>query len=156
MAERRAKDGLGLRPYIRKGPIKRASSILKYVPTWTEDANCVGKATEIFDYQDLESPLAEGLSRRERLEMNQANHTLAEEICIECPVFFQCKDAASEDDLFYTVRAGEKPGALVKEEARFGPQARVCKRGHDVPHGGRCVECRNHARRLRRKASKAE
>ncbi len=103
-------------------------------PTWQEDAKCGSYPSEWFNVLDHDSPGMEGKSRRELLFLNLANYGLAEEVCIECPVFFQCKQDATEDDLKYTVRGGEKPTILTATN--------LCKSGrHELSEPGRCKEC---------------
>lgn len=123
---------------------------------WADKANCKGKAFELFEYQEKDSPLAAGMDFRERLEFNTTNFEMAAEICIECPVFFQCREAATEEDRRWTVRAGEEPTRFVNERVLGddykGPgKARTCQRGHFLEHGGRCNLCKNAAMRKRRK-----
>jgi hypothetical protein len=119
-------------------------------PAWQEQANCKGKAFELFEYQEKDSPLAKGMSYRERLEFNDANFELAAEICIECPVFLQCGENATEEDRQWTVRAGEAPLRFADEKEGLGsPAARVCQAGHFLPDGGRCKMCKKEANRKR-------
>lgn len=126
---------------------------------WADRANCKGKAFELFEYQDKDSPLAKGMSFRERIEFNTTNFELAAEICIECPVFFECKKAATDDDLTWTVRAGEIPTRFTYEkqlgEGYSGPgKPRTCQRGHYLEGGGRCKVCKREAMRLARQNRK--
>lgn len=121
---------------------------------WSDRANCRGKAFELFEYQDADSPLAAGMSTAERRAFNDTNFELAAEICIECPVFFECKESATEEDRVWTVRAGEPPARSDADEARslaYFASARkdpeVCARGHAVPGGGRCKTCKREANR---------
>ncbi len=135
---------------------------------WTHDAKCRGMAYELFEYQETSSPLAAGMNFKERLDFNQANHALAEEICIECPVFFQCLDAAGATDRRYTVRGGEKPRALEADEDAWADGKHIspargiklkttCKFGHDRSQpGGRCRECRNQQKREYRARAKVD
>lgn len=118
---------------------------------WEENANCQGKAFELFEYQDYESPLTKDMKLKARVEFNYANFQMAEEICIECPVFFQCGETATEDDKYWTVRGGEPPQRFLAEkeeyEAKGRPrgapgQDRTCNKGHLVRGGGRCPECK--------------
>lgn len=128
---------------------------------WADQANCRGMAYELFQYQEKDSPLAAGMSFEERFALNSANFELAAEICIECPVFFQCKESATKDDLHWTVRGGEAPTRF-EYERRMGPDGkgngndkwgdgtgRTCRRGHEVPQGGRCQTCKREGRKKR-------
>lgn len=119
---------------------------------WANKANCKGKAFELFEYQEKDSPLAKGMSFQERIEFNAANFELAAEICIECPVFFQCKSSATEDDRRWTVRGGEPPARFTHERSmgENAGTARTCQRGHYIPAGGRCKACKQDARRRAR------
>lgn len=127
---------------------------------WAEDAKCSGMEPAIFTYTEKDDPIAKGMSYRERTEFNMANFELAEEVCIECPVFFQCRDAATEEDRQWTVRAGEQPLRFKEEaEALKAPKARVCQRGHVVEDGGRCKACKYAAlqrARARKRLTKSE
>lgn len=128
---------------------------------WEDQANCRGLAYELFEYQDADSPLVKDMTYEERLAFNAANFELAAEVCIECPVFFQCKEAANKDDLRWTVRAGEEPTRFFHEK-RMGEDGkgnggdrwgggddRTCRRGHNVPGGGRCYTCKREQRVIR-------
>lgn len=120
---------------------------------WQDKANCRGKALELFEYQEKDSPLAAGMSFKERLAFNQTNFQLAEEVCIECPVFFQCEQNATDEEKFWTVRGGNAPGRIEVDVQRYANQGRpklgrvvdggrMCGRDHFVPGGGDCGECR--------------
>lgn len=146
---------------------------------WEERANCKGKAFELFEYQEKDSPLCEGMVYKERMAFNTANFQLAEEICIECPVFFECGANATAEEKQWTVRAGEIPGRFVEESKRynnvgrpkgaknknypgrdaggqFAPKGpRVCQRGHDVPQGGRCPTCKRESNTIRQREYRA-
>lgn len=137
---------------------------------WADQANCRGLAYELFEYQEADSPLARDMTYEERLAFNAANFELAAEVCIECPVFFQCKDSANKDDLHWTVRAGEIPKRY-NYDARMGPDGnggggyrtmwedgvgRTCKRGHALPKGGRCWTCKREVRSAREKRARRE
>jgi hypothetical protein len=142
---------------------------------WEERANCKGKAFELFEYQEKDSPLTEGMNFKERIEFNKVNFELAGEICIECPVFFECEKNASPQERYWTVRGGEPPGRFDEESKRYdnvgrppgaknkqpravaSPSDRVCQRGHVVKGGGRCKDCKRanntaRQRRVRREA----
>lgn len=137
---------------------------------WADQANCRGLAYELFEYQEADSPLAKDMTYEERVAFNAANFELAAEVCIECPVFFQCKDSANKDDLHWTVRAGEIPKRY-NYDARMGPDGnggggyrtmwedgvgRTCKRGHALPKGGRCWTCKREVRSAREKRARRE
>lgn len=125
---------------------------------WSDKANCKGKAFELFEYQESDSPLAKDMNFKQRVEFNKANFDLAEEICIECPVFFQCKEDAAEEDKFWTVRGGEPPARFAGDPERyakngrkpFAPGDRTCGNGHFVPGGGKCKTCHSERQRLYR------
>jgi hypothetical protein len=142
---------------------------------WEERANCKGKAFELFEYQDKDSPLTEGMKFKDRIDFNRTNFQLAEEICIECPVFFECEANASPTERYWTVRGGNPPGRFDEESKRYdnvgrppgaknkqaravaSPTDRVCQRGHVVKGGGRCKDCKRanntaRQRRVRREA----
>lgn len=132
---------------------------------WQERAKCAGMAPEIFEYVEKQSPVAKGMSNGARLDMNIANAQLAEEICIECPVFFECGKAANDEDRRWTTRQGEMPGRLVSDietrernagrDPKTGQRLdRTCDRGHLVLGGGRCKQCKADARKARRQAAK--
>ena len=139
---------------------------------WEERANCKGKAFELFEYQEKDSPLTKDMSFKDRVAFNYQNFELAGEICIECPVMFECAKYASEQDKYWTVRGGEPPKRFEIEAdqlARTGRPAgstnskpgapRTCKRGHFLPNGGRCKTCKRDQNTIRqrevRKAAKA-
>lgn len=128
---------------------------------WTERANCKGKAFELFEYQEKDSPLAAGMNFTERMEFNAANFEMAAEICIECPVFFQCRDSATPDEKRWTVRGGEPPTRWQYEKNQHAAKdktagnPRTCQRGHYVELGGRCKTCKREAMRKRRANEKA-
>ncbi|UVK59139.1 WhiB family transcription factor [Streptomyces phage JPandJE] len=126
---------------------------------WQVSANCAGKAFELFEYQEKDSPLAKDMSNMERLAFNHANFELAAEICIECPVFFECGEHATTEDKYWTVRAGEAPERFAHEalqvEGKSKPgQPRTCQRGHYLPQGGRCNPCKLEGMKARREAQK--
>jgi len=122
---------------------------------WQEQANCKNKAFELFEYQEKDSPLAKDMNFQERQEFNVANFELAAEICIECPVFLQCKESASADDKYWTVRAGEMPGRFNSELPPEDP-GRYCQRGHWLQAGGRCQFCKREAMKKRRANAKLD
>jgi hypothetical protein len=142
---------------------------------WEDSANCKGKAFELFEYQEKDSPLTEGMNFKQRIEFNRVNFELAGEICIECPVYFKCEEAASPTERYWTVRGGNPPGRFDEESKRYdnverppgaknkqaravaAPTDRVCQRGHVVKGGGRCKDCKRanntaRQRRVRREA----
>lgn len=123
---------------------------------WAEQANCRGKAFELFEYQEKDSPLVKGMTYRQRVEFNRSNFEQAEEICIECPVFFECKANAQESDRQWTMRGGEIPSRFDYElrsgEAQGG--GRTCQKGHYTLAGGRCKACKSDAARIRRENAK--
>lgn len=133
---------------------------------WEESANCKGKAFELFEYQEKDSPLTDGMKYKQRIEFNRVNFELASEICIECPVMFKCEEAATPTERYWTVRGGHPPGRFDEEARRYdnvggrviaAPTDRVCKRGHVVKGGGRCKDCKRannteRQRRVRREA----
>lgn len=135
---------------------------------WADRANCRGLAYELFEYQEADSPLVKDMTYEERLAFNAANFELAAEVCIECPVFFQCKEAANKDDLRWTVRAGEEPTRFFHEKRMGeggkgnggdkwgGGVGRTCRRGHEVPKGGRCWTCKRQSRVARDRRVRAE
>lgn len=121
---------------------------------WADRANCKGKAYELFEYQEKDSPLAKGMNFSERREFNAANFELAAEICIECPVFFECKGGSTSDDRTWTVRAGEIPTRFNSETPEEG--GRYCQRNHWIPEGGRCKACKREAMVQRRKNARLD
>lgn len=133
---------------------------------WQDKANCRDKTLELFEYTEKDSPLAKGMNFKERMAFNQANFELAEQICIECPVFFECKDSATEDEKFWTVRGGEPPARYLLDPERYAKVGRpagrkngetadrMCKNGHEVKGGGDCKACRSESNaRYRQSAS---
>lgn len=129
---------------------------------WADEANCKGKAYELFEYQEKDSPLAAGMNFQERMELNATNFELAAEVCIECPVFFQCRESASADEKRWTVRGGEVPtrftyekNQAVANQERTG-KTRRCQRNHVVEGGGRCKACKREAMKKRRENEKAQ
>lgn len=133
---------------------------------WASRANCKGKAFELFEYQEKDSPLTKDMKFKERLAFNYQNFELAGEICIECPVFFQCGESATAEDKYWTVRAGEPPKRFDIESeqlARTGrptgskakPGApRTCQRGHYLPTGGRCKTCKREQNTIRQREAR--
>lgn len=120
---------------------------------WQDQANCLDNTPELYAYQEVDSPLTAGMSFKERLEFNQTNFRLAEEICIECPVFLECGSSASDEEKFWTVRGGEPPARIHMDVNRYKNHGRpklgtvveggrLCGREHFVPGGGDCKECR--------------
>jgi hypothetical protein len=134
------------------GAIRTPYDVLDYDPDekWAERANCKNKVFELFEYQDADSPATAGMKSKDRLEYNYNNFQRAAEICIECPVFFQCGTNATDDDKYWTVRQGEVPGRFLAEKvdyekmkARGGSVGTlVCARGHEKPAGKRCPTCK--------------
>lgn len=133
------------------GPIRTPYEVDDYDPAepWADRANCKNKAFELFEYQEEDSPAVAGLKIKERLEYNYRNFQRAEEICIECPVFFECGASASSDEKYWTVRQGEIPGRFATEKATYEhmrdvgkPPTNVCARGHEKPTGKRCPTCK--------------
>ncbi len=113
-------------------------SYSKQPDDWREQANCVGYPPEWFEMIERGSPLSEGLSYAQLALLNRRNHQAAGEVCIECPVFFECRDSATEDDRNFTVRGGEPPGGRVP----------MCRSGkHEMSELGRCLECKKERRR---------
>lgn len=133
---------------------------------WASRANCKGKAFELFEYQEKDSPLTKDMKFKERLAFNYQNFELAAEICIECPVFFECGSSATTEDKYWTVRGGEPPKRFAIESeqlARSGrpkgskskPGApRTCKRGHYLPTGGRCKTCKREQNTIRQREAR--
>jgi hypothetical protein len=129
---------------------------------WEEQANCKGKAFELFEYQDTDSPLTDGMNYRTRMEFNKVNYELASEICIECPVMLECGESASAQEKHWTVRGGLMPGRFEYESKRYDNNGRprskgddrICQRGHVVKGGGRCPVCKK-ATNERARARKA-
>lgn len=119
------------------------------VDHWADQAACSGLAVELFEYQESDSPLAVGMTNRERKDFNKANFELAAEICIGCSVFFQCRDSATDEDRHWTVRGGEIPGRF-ESEAVDGNESRVCQNGHHLENGGRCPICKREANQRRK------
>lgn len=148
-----------MNPFLSLDPDSRSD--------WADRANCKGKAFELFEYQEVDSPLAKDMKTKTRLQFNYTNFELAAEICIECPVFFECGEHATEDDKYWTVRQGEPPGRFTQEKeayerkgkykpSRRDGEDRICQRGHLVKGGGRCRECKkatNQRHRARLKAA---
>jgi hypothetical protein len=99
---------------------------------WRADAKCVGHPSELFELSEADSPQAVGMTLSELAEHNRLNFIQAGEICIECPVFWQCKEDATDEDRRWTVRAGEPPTGIQYQ----------CSRGHILDEPGRCVECK--------------
>jgi hypothetical protein len=142
---------------------------------WTLRANCRGKPPGLFEFYERDSPACEGMNHQQRVEFNDTNFRLAEEICIECPVMLKCGEAADRDDKYWTVRGGLPPVGLVNDAKRYAnvgrpvgartrnPKTgkpvgdRECGRGHLVQGGGRCKECKRVNNKLRqRKVRTAE
>lgn len=146
-------------------------------PAWQEQANCKGKAFELFEYQEKDSPLTEGMKYKQRIAFNRTNFQLAEEICIECPVMLICGSSATAEEKMWTVRGGEIPTRFEEEAKRYDnvgrpvgsrnknyagrdaggqfrkePGDRVCQRGHTVPGGGRCQTCKREGNTVRQRA----
>lgn len=126
---------------------------------WADQANCQGLSSTIFEYQEKDSPLTKDMSFGERLAFNQKNFEEAAEICIECPVMFQCIAGATKDDKQWTVRGGEPPTRFAYEKTSGQltgvGRERVCVRGHHLEFGGRCKECKRIAMASRRAAARA-
>lgn len=120
---------------------------------WQDRANCRDKPLDLFEYTEKDSPLAVGMSFKQRLAFNQSNFERAEEICIECAVFFDCANAATLDENFWTVRGGKAPARFALDKDRYKNQGRPkkstlseggrqCVRGHFVAGSGACKECK--------------
>lgn len=131
---------------------------------WAERANCVGHPAQLFEYQEKDSPLTSGMTNKVRIAFNAHNFVKAEEVCIECPVFFECGENASTEDKFWTVRQGQAPGRLASDsntsrrlgKARPKPgEPRTCQAGHFLPNGGRCMPCRREKNKIRQRAVRA-
>lgn len=130
---------------------------------WASRANCKGKAFELFEYQEKDSPLTKDMKFKERLAFNYQNFQLAGEICIECPVMFECLNSASEQDRYWTVRGGEPPKRFAMESEQLArleqsgggkPKPgtpRTCQRGHYLPTGGRCRTCKREQNTIRQR-----
>ena len=109
-------------------------------PLWGQQANCIDEDPLLFEHSDDLS-----------IEESQANFDTATEICIECPVFFQCGESATDADRYWTVRAGMPPvrfmDGLRRAEGTPTPRGagvdRTCGHGHYVPGGGICRDCRS-------------
>lgn len=131
---------------------------------WQIKANCIGKAFELFEYQEKDSPLAKDMSFKARIAFNHANFELAADICIECPVFFECGENATLEDRTWTVRQGEPPirfEAEAEHLSKLGRPSnnpgmpRTCQRGHFLPAGGRCNQCKLDGMKAKREARRA-
>ncbi len=56
---------------------------------------------------------------------NQRNHQVARDICLDCPVFVECRKDATNEDLRWTVRGGEGPEvASVRTSGRKPPSCK--------------------------------
>lgn len=116
---------------------------------WQDLAAC-GAA----DPDDFEPAFLNGTNAAERTRAtNEARFRRASEICKSCPVLQECKENATNTDMWYTYRAGEVPGIWEKHQEKgrivtltrsTAPQGR-CKNGHDdwAIWGGRpkCRTC---------------
>lgn len=129
---------------------------------WADQAACKGLTFELFEYQEKDSPLAVGMKTKERLSFNSVNFALGEEVCIECPVFFQCRDEATEEEKFWTMRGGEPPGRFIQEKESWDRQMAglvkggdTCSRGHERTKPGRCMVCKREGQRAARAARRA-
>lgn len=145
---------------------------------WEAKANCVGKAFELFEYQEKDSPLAVDMNHKQRMDFNDANFHMASEICIECPVMLKCGAEATRTEKYWTVRGGEIPGRHHEEVKRYanvgrppgaknkipkGPKwrkltgvDRICQRGHTVVGGGRCPTCKRTNNTIRQREVRAK
>lgn len=110
------------------------------VTHWTELAECQGK-TEEFTIMEMGSPEAFALSDNPTVDVirkvNVERITKALDICNTCVVKTRCLKAASEEDMFYTIRGGlwptsvsqRGPGRPRKEAPE--PPSSLCKHGHE-------------------------
>lgn len=130
---------------------------------WESRANCGGAAYELFEYQDLDSPMTTGMDYRQRIAFNSMNFDRAIELCVECPVMLICGEKATDEEKYWTVRGGELPGRFHKEADKIGKLGRpkgggggprICKRGHVAV--GQCVECKKILNANRKRRSRAE
>lgn len=131
---------------------------------WEERANCKGHPVELFEYQEKDSPLCVDMTWKQRVAFNAHNFVKAEEVCIECPVFFECGANASTEDKYWTVRQGETPGRFNTEADHLSKvgrptskpgEPRTCKAGHFLPQGGRCMTCKREKNTIRQRAVRA-
>ena len=122
---------------------------------WEDLANCKNKRLEMFLIVDKDHPDSQGLGVNARKALTLENFKRAEQVCHGCPVVEQCLSTASEEDLYWTYRAGRVPGGFNqtnqgrpkgleiegKSGARKNPDG-TCQRGHDDwnPYG-RCRTC---------------
>lgn len=116
---------LGDKTYIRR-PQLYMRSMESEVTHWETSAKCAGMDPENFFY--------EGSDTAVRLYKGR-------NACYSCPVRRECLDAATEDDLQWSVRGGRLPLAMKDRES--GPSGRVksdsppeippsrCGKGHD-------------------------
>lgn len=100
-------------------------------PSWHDDALCKGRDLSLYVPRDGDK--TEG-------DIEQYKRTADE--CLDCPVFFQCKETASKSDHEYAIRAGELPTKL-SLRSRGRPRLRekqvingVCSAGLHVIKSG--------------------
>lgn len=77
--------------------------------TWRDRALCATFDWTLFQVIELDSPIAYGLTPAQVWSYNQRNHEIARDICMDCPVMVACREAATGQDLDWTVRGGEGP-----------------------------------------------
>lgn len=119
-------DKMGAYAWLRIRP--KAPNTVKM---WYEDAKCYEMDSELFE------PALEGGSRQENLTVSGERMEQAKQACDDCPVWHLCYQKAQENDFFYTMRAGLRPGQLVEYEElgrvnyRSGQEQERCVNGHN-------------------------
>ena len=78
---------------------------------WRAKALCASFDWRLFQVVEPGSPSTYGMRASQIWSYNQRNHQIARDICMDCPVFVECRESATHEDLRWTVRGGEGPEA---------------------------------------------
>lgn len=129
---------------------------------WTEQAACVGQS-HLFDVVDqINKDKKRVLGKWDSYD--PVKFQQARDVCATCPVFLECLESATEEDLKWTVRAGRIPsifntrtdGSIERRKPKSHPRGGdVCINGHvgkwnNSASGRRCQEC-NKIRKARQR-----
>lgn len=99
---------------------------------WQDDAACAFQPHTLFEVAGMDSPIAQGLSEDELLDLNEENLKAGKKFCDTCPVWHLCYGSAREVDFAETMRAGILPtrmGAVLT--GAYKAVADPCSEGHE-------------------------
>lgn len=106
---------------------------------WIEEAACQSSPADLFEPEQGD-PFGGSPQKEAILAANDDKFAQARRLCNQCPVWHLCYLNATENDFYYTMRAGIEPGQYVrwKELGRWDYRVdqklankNTCMRGHN-------------------------